>query len=197
VPCLVIERNDRVGYAPRAKTTNVRTREHLRRWGIADTLRAASPLGVDYPSNVAFVTRLNGHLLTRIENAMYCAPGRNPFYSEHAQWIPQYTVEEVLRAHAVSLPGVSLRFSCELTSFEQNEAGVSATIKDLKGGGDFKVASYWLCGADGARSAVRTAMAPMVFRAITMSCFAPPAWRRCTSMGRRSCTGRSIPRCRA
>ena len=31
VPCLVIERNDRVGYAPRAKTTNVRTREHLRR----------------------------------------------------------------------------------------------------------------------------------------------------------------------
>ena len=39
VPCLVIERNDRVGYAPRAKTTNVRTREHLRRWGIADKLR--------------------------------------------------------------------------------------------------------------------------------------------------------------
>ena len=40
IPCLLIERNDRVGYAPRAKTTNVRTREHLRRWGIADKLRA-------------------------------------------------------------------------------------------------------------------------------------------------------------
>ena len=36
IPCLLIERNDRVGYAPRAKTTNVRTREHFRRWGIAD-----------------------------------------------------------------------------------------------------------------------------------------------------------------
>ena len=35
--------HDRVGYAPRAKTTNVRTREHLRRWGIADRLAAASP----------------------------------------------------------------------------------------------------------------------------------------------------------
>ena len=44
IPCLLIERNDRVGYAPRAKTTNVRTREHFRRWGIADKLRAASPL---------------------------------------------------------------------------------------------------------------------------------------------------------
>ena len=71
VPCVVVERNDRVGYAPRAKTTNVRTREHMRRWGIADALKAASPLGVDYPSNVVFVTRLNGHLLARIENAMY------------------------------------------------------------------------------------------------------------------------------
>ena len=60
IPCLLIERNDRVGYAPRAKTTNVRTREHLRRWGIADRLRAASPLGVDYPSNVVFCTRLAG-----------------------------------------------------------------------------------------------------------------------------------------
>ena len=58
IPCLLIERNDRVGYAPRAKTTNVRTREHFRRWGIADKLRAASPLGVDYPSNVVFCTRL-------------------------------------------------------------------------------------------------------------------------------------------
>ena len=34
IPCLVVERNARVGYAPRAKTTHVRTREHFRRWGI-------------------------------------------------------------------------------------------------------------------------------------------------------------------
>lgn len=60
IPCVVVERNDRVGYAPRAKTTNVRTREHLRRWGIADKLAAASPLGLNYPSHVSFVTRLGG-----------------------------------------------------------------------------------------------------------------------------------------
>ena len=155
IPCLLIERNDRVGYAPRAKTTNVRTREHFRRWGIADTLRAASPLGMDYPSNVVFCTRLAGHELTRFENAFYCAPGRNPLYSEHSQWIPQYTVEEVMRAHAQSLPGVELRFNCELTSFTQDGGGVLAIARDLTGGRDLTIAAEYLVGSDGARSMVR------------------------------------------
>ena len=61
VDVLVLERNDRVGVAPRAKTTHLRSREHLRRWGIAGKLRDASPLGIDYPSDVVFATRLNGY----------------------------------------------------------------------------------------------------------------------------------------
>lgn len=155
VRCLVIERNDRVGYAPRAKTTNVRTREHMRRWGIADKLREASPLGVQYPSNVVFCTRLGGHELARFENAMYCAPGRNPLYSEHAQWIPQYTVEEVMRAHAESLPGVELRFNCELRGLEQDAEGVVARLHDKVKGVDSDACVSYLVGADGARSTVR------------------------------------------
>lgn len=158
IPCLLVERNDRVGYAPRAKTTNVRTREHLRRWGIADRLRAASPLGMDYPSNVVFVTRLAGHELARFENAMYCAPGRNPLYAEHAQWIPQYTVEEVMREHAQSLPGVQLRFGCELLGFEQDAHGVHAHLRDVASGGESTVATDYLVGADGSRSRVRQAI---------------------------------------
>ena len=54
VRCLVVERNDRVGHAPRAKTTNVRTREHLRRWGIAGALRA----GLAHPPGPALDHRL-------------------------------------------------------------------------------------------------------------------------------------------
>lgn len=158
IPCLVVERNDRVGHAPRAKTTNVRTREHLRRWGIADRLKAASPLGVDYPSNVVFCTRLAGHELTRFENAFYCAPGRNPFYSEHAQWIPQYSVEEVLRAHAQSLPGVDIRFNCELTTFLQTGEGIHARLRDVNTGLESDARAQYLIGADGARSTVREVM---------------------------------------
>lgn len=156
IPCVVIERNDRVGYAPRAKTTNVRTREHMRRWGIADRLRDASPLGVDYPSNVVFCTRLAGHLLTRIENAMYCAPGKNTFYSEHGQWVPQYTVEEVMRVHAQSFPCVDIRFGSELLGLEQGDDHVTATIRELRTGKEYPLRGSYLVGADGARSTVRT-----------------------------------------
>ena len=131
IACLVIERNDRWDTRRAPRPLNVRTREHLRRWGIADRLRAASLLGVDYPSNVVFCTRLAGVELARHENAMYCAPGRNPLYSEHAQWIPQYTVEGVLRDHAQSLPGVQIRYCCELLDLSQDADGVRARLRDL------------------------------------------------------------------
>jgi len=94
VRCIVIEQNDRVGKNPRAKTTNVRTLEHLRRWGIAENLRRASRLPEGYPSDIIFATRLNGPQLTKIENALNCDPARNDLYSESAQWIPQYVLEE-------------------------------------------------------------------------------------------------------
>jgi 2-polyprenyl-6-methoxyphenol hydroxylase-like FAD-dependent oxidoreductase len=158
ISCLLIERNDRVGYAPRAKTTNVRTREHFRRWGIADALKAASPLGVDYPSNVVFCTRLSGQELTRFENALYCAPGRNPFYSEHSQWIPQYTVEEVMRSHIQSLPNVEVRFNTELKNISQDDDGVQVTAADLPSGKEYVIHADYLIGADGARSLVREAI---------------------------------------
>jgi 2-polyprenyl-6-methoxyphenol hydroxylase-like FAD-dependent oxidoreductase len=158
IPCRVVERNDRVGYAPRAKTTHVRTREHLRRWGIADRLAAASPFGIDYPSNVIFVTRLSGPKLAQFENAFHCAPARNPLYSEHAQWIPQYRLEEVLRAHAQSLPDVEICFNTEFVSCEQDALQVRTLIRDLAAGTLTTVASEFLVGADGARSAVRAAI---------------------------------------
>lgn len=156
VPCLLIERNDRVGYAPRAKTTNVRTREHLRRWGIANRLVAASPFGADYPSDVHFVTRLGGHRLATIENAFFCKPGHRQEYAEHAQWIPQYKLEDVLKQHADTLEAVTIRFGAECVSFEQDRDGVTARVRDLASGKDATVTCDYLVGCDGARSLVRT-----------------------------------------
>lgn len=158
IRCLVVERNDRVGYAPRAKTTNVRTREHLRRWGIADRLREVSPIPRDYPSNVVFATRMTGPGLARFENALNGSPARNDLYSESAQWVPQYVLEEVLREHAASLPGVTISFSTELTAFEQDGSGVTGELKDLVTGAVRRVRSSYLIGADGARSLVRDAI---------------------------------------
>jgi len=158
IACVVVERNERVGCAPRAKTTNVRTREHLRRWGIADQLAAASPLGLNYPSDVMFVTRLAGYPLARFENAFNCAPEANALYSEHAQWIPQYTLERVLKAHAQTLPSVQFRFLTELESFTQDEHGAHAVLRKIGSNVAHHISSQYLVGADGARSTVRGAI---------------------------------------
>ena len=155
IRCLLIERNERAGYAPRAKTTNARTREHLRRWGIADRLAAASPLGVDYPAHVLFVTRLNGPLIARFENALSCDPARDERYSEHAQWIPQYKLEAVLLERALALPGVEIAMGQELVGLEQDEAGVDVRLRDVASGAERTIRTDYLIGADGARSLVR------------------------------------------
>ncbi len=158
VRCLVVERNDRTGYSPRAKTTNVRTREHLRRWGIADALRAASPMPPDYPPNIVFATRMGGKLLARFENAFNGRRVRNNLYSEESQWVPQYVLEDVLRKHACSLDGVEIRFNTELSGFEQSADRVTARLRDVVSGETSMIESAYLVGADGARSAVRAAI---------------------------------------
>jgi 2-polyprenyl-6-methoxyphenol hydroxylase-like FAD-dependent oxidoreductase len=154
IDCVILERGDRVGRAPRAKTTHVRTREHLRRWGIAQELAARSPLGIAYPSDVIFVTRLAGYKLAHFHNAFHCAPERNSMYSEHAQWIPQYTLEEVLRARAARISNVRIVFDAEFVSAQQDENRVIATYRDANHG-EATIEAQYLVGADGARSAVR------------------------------------------
>ena len=155
IDCLLVERNERVGYAPRAKTTNVRTRTHLRRWGIADKLAAVSPFGVDYPSTVNFVTRLGGFGLAQIPDASNCHPAKNDFYPEHGQWVPQYKLEQVMREHAETLPSVTLRFSTEFVAATQDGDGVDVMLRDRVTGADLPLRCDYVVGADGARSVLR------------------------------------------
>jgi 2-polyprenyl-6-methoxyphenol hydroxylase-like FAD-dependent oxidoreductase len=154
VRVLVAERSARAGSAPRAKTTNVRTRTHLRRWGLADRLAEASPLGISYPNDVMFVTRLAEHRLAYFKDAFNAAPERSPLYPEHAQWIPQYTLEKLLREHAQSLPTVELRFDATFHSTEQDGDTVVSVLEN-EAGEQSRVSSHYLVGADGARSTVR------------------------------------------
>ncbi len=154
--CLLVESHPRTGLVPRAKTTNVRTRELLRRWDIAERLAAQSPFGTDYPSNVVFATRMRGREIARFENAFRCAPQRDDRYAEHAQWIPQYKVEAVLRSRVEEFPDAcTMRFGTRLLSFRQDAEGVEAEIEDMADGRRSTVRAQYLVGADGARSTVR------------------------------------------
>ncbi len=153
--CMVVERHEHIGFAPRAKTSNVRTRELFRRWGIADRLAAESPFGVDYPPDVVFATRMNGYELHRFPNAFNGNPARDERYSEHAQWIPQYKVEAVLKTRVGELACVKIRFETELEDFTDHADHVMAVLRDLKNGESTRVKAAFIVGADGARSTVR------------------------------------------
>jgi 2-polyprenyl-6-methoxyphenol hydroxylase-like FAD-dependent oxidoreductase len=190
IPCLVVERNVRAGWAPRAKTTHTRTREHLRRWGIADKLAAESPFGVDYPTNITFVTRLSGKLITRFEYGLQGSPEKDERYAEHSQWIPQYKLEAVLLEHARSLPSVTIAFGREFLSFAQDEAGVTVQVRAIWSAPTVRAA----------RCATRSARRWRGFtasRATTTPSSARPASLTSIPRARRSCTGRSMARCRA
>ena len=77
IEVLVVEpRTELDPLRPRAKTTSARTMEHLRRWGIADRLRAAAPLPVSHAQDVVFCTGLFGHEITRFRNAFALFPER-------------------------------------------------------------------------------------------------------------------------
>jgi 2-polyprenyl-6-methoxyphenol hydroxylase-like FAD-dependent oxidoreductase len=154
IPVVVVERELRGGAAPRAKTTNVRTRSLMRRWGLADRLAAMSPFGVDFPNTMQFVTSLKGYPLATFDNAFNANPARSDLYPEHAQWVPQYTLERVLMEHVLTLPSVDLRMGQQFRSVDQGRDGVVVEVEDATGEAHTLRAGY-LVGADGSRSAVR------------------------------------------
>ena len=110
VACVLIEPRAEVSHRrPRAKTTSVRTMEHLRRWGVAERLRAAAPLQVAWSQRVTFCESLSGRRITDFDGAFGLTTERDDRFAEPGQQVPQPVVEEVLRAH---LGGCAEAWSC-------------------------------------------------------------------------------------
>ena len=155
VDCMVIEPRAEVSHLrPRAKTTSVRTMEHLRRWGVADTLRTAAPLPVAWSQRVTFCESLSGRRITDFENAFGLTTERDDRFAEAGQQVPQPVVEEVLRGHVRRLPGVSLRLGHAVTALSQDDDGVTATVRD-QAGTRYNIRAHYALGCDGAGGVVR------------------------------------------
>jgi len=75
VHCLVVEPRRVVSkLRPRAKTTNIRTMEYFRRWGLAERIRAVAPLKVDWSQDIVFCTTLLGDEVMRFTECLGVSP---------------------------------------------------------------------------------------------------------------------------
>jgi 2-polyprenyl-6-methoxyphenol hydroxylase-like FAD-dependent oxidoreductase len=150
IRCVVVEPRAGVTHArPRCKTVNVRTMEHLRRWGIADELRRRAPLPVSWSQDVVFCTTLTGHELSRFHGVLGLATDGDR-YPEPGQQAPQYVLEELLRETVAGLDPCTLLTGRSVAALDQEADEVRVALSD----GSVITADY-VVGADGPRSTVR------------------------------------------
>jgi 2-polyprenyl-6-methoxyphenol hydroxylase-like FAD-dependent oxidoreductase len=160
VRCTLIEQKEAPQFLPKMERCNARTMEIFRRLGIAERVRAAG-LRADVPMDVYIVLSLAEPPLVHLPypsvaqaraEIRACNDGTLPL--EPYQLISQYTLEPLLKGIAEALPSVAVRYGCQLESFTQDEAGVTARVKEADGASGTVRAAY-LAGCDGGSSTVR------------------------------------------
>lgn len=154
VRSVLVERHPSTTDHPKARGLLRRTMEILRPWGIEASLREqALPSGA---LRFIWVESLAGREIGRVEPPHPSIPGsRSPTYGCMAA---QDTFEAELRHHAETYPEIELRFNTELTAFEQDDAGVTATVRDRRSGQIQTVRAAYMIAADGASSGIREAL---------------------------------------
>jgi 2-polyprenyl-6-methoxyphenol hydroxylase-like FAD-dependent oxidoreductase len=146
---------------PQANATQARTMEHYRRLGFAASVRSIGLPG-DYPTDVAYFTRIAQHELARFELPAARATGdlvKTLSGSWSAAELPhrgsQLYVERVLRAEAEKLKSVSLRFGWRVERFEEMGDRVAVDTVEVASGTQRRFSGLYLAGCDGGRSALR------------------------------------------
>lgn len=155
IPCIVIEERDRGRVVPRAKLANVRTMEHARRWGIAERLKTTTPLPPEFSTDIAFVTSVFGHEITRFTDVFFTGVQPDPRFSEHALQMPQYVLERILRETAEALESVTFWDGWRLHDVTSRASDVIATVRHIKSGNDRQLRGQYLVACDGGSSTVR------------------------------------------
>jgi len=154
ISCLVVEPRAEVSHArPRCKTVNVRTMEHLRRWGLAGRFRAAVSLPVSWSQDIVFCTSLAGHELWRFTGVLGLTPEGDRF-PEPGQQAPQYILEEMLRDVVAELSCCTLATGLRVAALRQDPSAVQVTVENAAGR-QLVVEAGYVLGCDGPRSTVR------------------------------------------
>jgi len=153
VASLVVERHPDLLIHPRARGFNPRTIELYRRVGLEPEILAASNYAGDFRKMIL----LRAETLAAEDYELIEQPAEEQLQDAspcNFAGIDQDRLEVLLRDRARAL-GAEVRFATEMMSFEQNAAGVSARIRDLRSGDESLVRAEYLIAADGHYSPIR------------------------------------------
>ena len=159
VRATLVERNPTSIQLPKMERCNARTMEIFRRLGIAETVRNAglprtAPMDVFLAESMGAPAAIVHLPYPSVADAKATIAANNDGRPlEPYQLISQYTLEPLLRSIADTRPELTIRFSCEMTSFVEDATGVTATL--TTGGGPDEIRADYIVGCDGGSSTVR------------------------------------------
>src|ERR1700761_2350756 len=154
ISSLLVEKRRELFIYPRARNLSFRGLEILRGRGVGDQVRGVA----DRVSDMVVKPTLNSpeEKLAIDIDAIFA--GLDQLSPERAvQYCPQSSLEPMLLAET-RRRGSEVRYGTELRSFEQDDTGVTAVLRDLDSGEDQTVRADFLIGADGVRSKVRESL---------------------------------------
>ncbi|WP_112466239.1 FAD-dependent oxidoreductase [Streptomyces triticisoli] len=153
VPHLLVERHSGTSIHPRGRGNNVRTMELFRVAGIEPDIKTAASLLADNHGILQTPTLVGdaGEWLFK-----HIDPGGGLARFSPTAWClcSQNDLEPVLLDGARRLGG-DLRYSHEMETFEQDDEGVTAVVRDRATDERYTVRAAYLVAADGPRSPVR------------------------------------------
>ncbi|KAF8186912.1 FAD-binding monooxygenase-like protein [Mycena galopus ATCC 62051] len=152
---LVIERHSGTSIHPRSRSVNARTMEIFRHLGVEDLVRAA---GASLSPTKGIHS---GPSLWEVIEPKPRTEGPRTFPNflgstspVTGAWVTQDMVEPVL-VEAARAHGGEVRFYTECVGVEQDEEGVTATLRNRESGATETVRAEYLIAADGAKSPIR------------------------------------------
>ena len=152
---LLVEQHPGTSIYPKARSINARSMEIFRQLGIEPAIR-----DIEIHQGYSFILArsLAGEELLRI-------PLKGAMPESVREWSPtwgchssQEVIEPALLMQARRLAQAQIRFSTQLTSFEQRDEDILAILVHRPSGRVQKVCAQYVIGADGAHSTVREAL---------------------------------------
>ncbi|MGC2655634.1 MAG: FAD-dependent monooxygenase, partial [Mycobacterium sp.] len=154
VPSMLVEKRREVFVYPKARNLSFRTLEILRSLGLADEVHAVG----EHVSDMLAKPVLNSpveHPAIDIDAIFAGLDGLSP--ERVIQYCPQSRLEPILLAKTRS-QGNEVRYGTELSSFEQDDFGVTAVVRDLDTEETQRVRADYLLAADGVHSRIRKSL---------------------------------------